>query len=220
MANRVSVRASISANARAVLTVMENKSKPEHLWRPFASQAVAAHGYPHVEVRYLEMLYAISPRIVLEWELQVDGVHRWHVKYYQTDGMSGELFNLVLWMGPVKMLDLGNDQRIIASGEYKPVCDALIHKCREVWYVSAKKRIKEMHARREARREAANRAGTKDSEDVALHMRRAYIRASAQSPDSFWAGGVTRKDDGTYEVGAGPKGRHVTTAIDVKHREV
>ena len=220
MACRVKVYGSISAQARAVLTMMENQGKPEHAWTPFRSKALEECGYPHVESGHLEALYGISPRIVLEWELQWDGVHRWHVKYYQTEGMSGEAFSLVLWQGERKIQDLGDDVRVIASGCYMPVCDELVFQCRRVWHATAKQQVKEMHAREQARRAGSYKRGFDDIADRAAHMRRAYLRASAESPDSFWAGGATRNEDGTYALGAGPKGRNVTKAIDVNHREV
>lgn len=176
----------------------------------FVSSALDSN-HPYINPSILKQIYQVCPRFVLEWELQPDGMHRWHLKMHRADGKTDPPV-------PVMLIQEPEWVSMYQSGEYRPVDGKIVRKIREIWYFNQKPRefIRRVQESQDEAKEQQDKDMERSIADWALYYRRAFARlsraGSGGNPDSYWGSGYSR-EDGRLVSGSGPKSRMITEAI-------
>jgi len=162
--------------------------------------------HPHVDEHILAEIYKINPRFVLEWELQVTGFHRWHVKLHRSPGMSDLPEHVLLLVSP---------EHAGPQGEYVPVDQRAVSHLAQimVWSQDPVKFVEDVLRDEQAAKDSKDKNLENEIEDWANHYRRLFARLADNTPDCRWSPGISRNPDGSYSAGQAPISRAVTKAV-------
>ena len=162
--------------------------------------------HPYVSDDLLREMHRINPRYRLAWELQLNDEFRWHVYMHRTDGGDDQATHVML---------IADDEDL----EFRPFDGRAIARLRNIslWSTDPVRWVKIWQEEEEKAREKLD-AGEDDSgEQYAKYYRRLFARLATNDkiPYSYWAGGIDKKEDGTYivEPTATPKRREITTVV-------
>lgn len=151
-------------------------------------------------------MYEINKRYRLHWELQLNDEFRWHVWLHRTDSCTEP---------PTHVMLVAEDN----TYEYRPFDRRVIDRLRMItlWSRDPVRWVRTWQAEAEEKQLKLELADEDEMEQHAKHYRRLFARlATAEgNPDSYWVGGISKKDGGGYELDpeATPKSRKVTTVV-------
>ena len=194
------IQVTICDTARAILGRMAQRSHGE-----FRDKNIGGC-YPVVASHVLEKFYKINPRLVLEWELQMRGEHRWHVKMHRTDGMYDVPVHVIVLQDPEFTID--------GSGEYIPFDMRAVDRVRDImiWSQDPVKFVWQWQKEGKEKKEKADQDSDGRMLDWANHYRRLFARMGTTA--TGWERGIGFTENGKpYVVGKGAVSRSNLTAV-------